>query len=123
MRALNRLEKIYGSTFYKLFKSITVDNGVEFSDCEGMEKALYRVGKRTTIYYCHPYCSHERGSNEVNNKLIRRRFPKGADFDKIVNKKAVKRAEAWMNDIPRKLLGWKTANEVFRECMEANGLL
>ena len=123
VRALNRLEKIYGSTFYKLFKSITVDNGTEFSDYEGMEKALYRVGKRTKIYYCHSYCSYERGSNEVNNKLIRRRFPKGADFDKIVNKKDVKRTEAWMNDIPRKLFGWKTSSEIFRECMEANALL
>ena len=123
VRALNRLEKIYGSTFYKLFKSITVDNGTEFSDYIGMEKALYRVGKRTTVYYCHPYCSHERGSNEVNNKLVRRRFPKGADFDKIVNKKDVKRTEAWMNDIPRQLFGWKTASEVFRECMAVNALL
>lgn len=123
VRALNRIEKMYGCVFFKLFKSITVDNGSEFADFDGMEKALYRVGKRTDVYYCHPSCPHERGSNEVNNKLVRRRFPKGADFDKIVNKKAAKRAEVWMNTMPRKLFCGKTSDEVFRENMLANGLM
>lgn len=115
VRALNRIEKMYGSRFFTLFKSITVDNGTEFSDYIGMEKALYRVGKRTKVYYCHSYCSYERGSNEVNNKPIRRFFPKGADFDAIVNKKDVKETEKWMNEMPRLLLGWRSAEEVFKE--------
>jgi len=115
VRALNRLEKIYGSDFFKLFKSITVDNGSEFADFKGMEKALYRVGKRTNIFYCHPNCPHERGSNEVANRLIRRYFPKGSNFDQTVDKKNVKRTEAWMNDMPRALHGGKSANELFRE--------
>lgn len=115
VRALNRIEKYYGSQFFSIFKSITVDNGVEFSDFKGMEKALYRVGKRTDIYYCHPYCPHERGTNEVNNKLIRRFFPKGADFDKIVNKSDVKAAEKWMNEMPRTIFGGRSAEDVFRD--------
>lgn len=123
IRALNRIEKTYGSLFFKLFKSITVDNGSEFADFAGMEKALYRVGKRTDVYYCHPHCPHERGSNEVNNKLIRRKFPKGADFDVIVNKIDVKKTEAWMNNMPRKLFGGKSAADVFRECMIERGLI
>lgn len=38
--ALNRLERRFGAKFRKIFKSITVDNGTEFSDLEGM-KNLY----------------------------------------------------------------------------------
>lgn len=114
-KALNRIEKRIGSMFYCVFLSITVDNGSEFADFEAMEKALYRKGNRTDIYYCHPHAPHERGSNEVTNKLIRRFFPKGADFDKIVNMHEAKKAEAWLNSYPRKLLNGRTAAECFDE--------
>ena len=57
VKALNTLERKYGPLFYKVFRSITVDNGSEFADCAGMEKACRRKGKRTTVYYCHPYSS------------------------------------------------------------------
>lgn len=116
IRAINRIEKRYGSRFYSIFKTITVDNGTEFSDHEGMEKALYRVGNRTEVFFCHPHCPHERGSNEVQNKLIRRFFPKGSDFDATVNRNDVKSAEKWMNEMPRKLFDGKSASEMFREC-------
>lgn len=116
IHALNRIEKRYGSSFFSIFKTITVDNGTEFSDHVGMEKALYRVGKRTDVYFCHPHCPHERGSNEVQNKLIRRFFPKGSDFDATVNRNDVKAAENWMNEMPRKLFDGKSAAELFSEC-------
>lgn len=116
IRALNRIEKRYGSSFFGIFRTITVDNGTEFSDYEGMEKALYRVGKRTEVYFCHPHAPHERGTNEVQNKLIRRFFPKGSDFDAIVNRNDVKITEKWMNEMPRKLFGGKSAADMFSEC-------
>lgn len=55
----------------RLFKTITVDNGTEFADCEGIEKKNKKGKKRTEVYYCHPYCSAERGSNENQNRMIR----------------------------------------------------
>lgn len=58
--------------FRKLFRRITVDNGTEFSDAEGMAKARRSKKKRTDIYYCHPHRISERGSNVNNNKLVRR---------------------------------------------------
>lgn len=113
VRALNRIEKIFKSDFYKVFKTITVDNGSEFADDIGMEKALYRVGKRTKLYYCHARSPQERGSNEVNNHLVRRWFPKGSDFDKLLKKTEVKDVEWWMNTYPRRILKGKTSIELF----------
>ena len=56
--ALDKLEREYKDKFSLMFKSITVDNGVEFLDMESLEKSVYnKLSKRTTIYYAHPYCS------------------------------------------------------------------
>ena len=74
---MNALERKHGKRFYSKFKTITFDNGVEFMDYEGMEKSCLSKKKRTSIYYAHPYCSGERGTNENNNRMIRGWIPKG----------------------------------------------
>lgn len=114
VRALNRLERRMGKRFRKMFRSITVDNGCEFQDCEGMESSMRARLPRTKIYYCHPYSSYERGSNENMNRIIRRFFPKGTNFD-LVSPAEVAAAEHWMNHYPRKLLGWRSAASLHRE--------
>lgn len=114
VRALNGLERRMGKDFYRIFKSITVDNGCEFQDYEGMEKACRRKGKRTQVYYCHPYSPHERGSNENMNRIIRRFFPKGTNFDEVTISD-VRKAEEWMNNYPRRILGWKSAKALLEE--------
>ncbi len=108
---VNKLEKQYGKHFRKVFKSITVDNGVEFSDFNGLEKSIYG-GKRTSVYYCHPYCSCERGSNERLNREIRRLLPKGTDFSKV-NDRKIKAVETWVNAYPREIFGYATSAEMF----------
>lgn len=118
VRALNRLERRFGAAFREIFKSITVDNGVEFSDLEGMLKSIARKGNRTQIYYCHPYSSWERGSNENLNRMIRRQFPKGTNFAKVTSY-TVRQVESWMNSFPRNILGYKTADMAFKECLSA----
>lgn len=110
-KALDRLERKYGGAFYKKFKTITFDNGVEFRGYEAIEKAKRRVGKRLTIYYAHPYCSGERGSNENNNRLIRRFIPKGTSIDGI-NEKRIKEIEKWINNLPRPMFKFKTSLEM-----------
>ncbi|MCI5688056.1 MAG: IS30 family transposase [Emergencia sp.] len=122
-KALNRIEKRMGKAFYRIFKTITLDNGSEFSDWDSMEKALYRKGKRTDIYFCHPNSPQERGSNECNNKMVRRRFPKGSDFDESVNCHSVKAAEQWVNNYPRKILSGMTASERFAEELAKQGIV
>lgn len=122
VRAMNRIEKRYKSAFYDIFKTITMDNGSEFSDSKGIEKALFRVGNRTETYYCHPNSPNERGSNENNNILIRRFLPKGTDFDQEVTTKKVKRIEDWMNTYPRGILGGRSSEEVFIEELQKIGI-
>ncbi len=117
--ALNRIERKCGADlFKKLFKTITVDNGSEFADLEGMESSIIRKGeRRTQLYYCHPYSSWERGSNEVANKMIRRKIPKGSNFDgKTENE--IRNIERWINNYPRRIHGYQTAAELFEKEME-----
>ena len=110
--ALDRLERKYRNKFRKKFKSFTMDNGCEFLDMESLEASCLKLGtKRTTCYYAHPYSAWERGSNENQNKLIRRFVPKGSNIDKL-SKQDVKRIENWMNNYPRKILGYKTPNQI-----------
>lgn len=93
------------------FQTITVDNGSEFQDCYGMEHDK-QGNKRLTVYYAHPYSSWERGTNERNNRIIRRYFPKGKSMKRLTQKDCDKVA-ASINAIPRKILDWCTAQELF----------
>lgn len=111
VKAINILERKYGKRFYSKFKTITFDNGIEFMDYEGMEKSCLRKGKRTQIYYAHPYSSGERGSNENNNRMIRRWIPKGTLIDDI-SKKMIKEIEDWINNYPRAMFDYKSSNEL-----------
>ena len=118
--ALDRLERKWGDMFSKVFRSITVDNGVEFSDCKGMERSALTPGeKRTYLFYCHPYSSWERGTNENTNKLIRRHIPKGEDFDEKQDRD-IEFIENWINTYPRGIFGFRTSEELFKEELEKN---
>lgn len=111
VKAINALERKYGKKFYSKFKTITFDNGVEFMDYEGMEKSCLRKKKRTSIYYAHPYCSGERGTNENNNRMIRRWIPKGILIDDI-SKEFIQKIESWINNYPRAMFDYKSSNEL-----------
>ena len=110
-KALDKIERRYGSKFYKMFKSITFDNGVEFMGYKGLEKSCLRKKKRTEIYYAHPYCSGERGTNENNNRLIRRWIPKGIDM-KDIKMSFIKEIENWINNYPRAMFDYRSSNDV-----------
>ncbi len=109
---LDRIERKMGRVkFAETFKTITVDNGSEFLDHQGMERSLRsKTKKRTMIYYCHPYSSWERGSNEHSNGMIRRFIPKGTAISDIPVTE-VKRVEDWLNNYPRRILGGLSAKD------------
>lgn len=88
------------------FQTITVDNGSEFAAYDGLKQLVQEV------YYCHPYCSCERGSNENANRLIRRHFPKGHSMAKVTQRDC-DAAAYHLNHMHRKILGYKTAADLF----------
>lgn len=113
VRALDRLEREGGEKWFReTFRSITVDNGSEFSDVKGMERSRRNKKNRTQIYYCHAYRSYERARNENQNRFVRRIVPKGTVFDDITRKE-VKQIQEWMNDYPRPMFNGESARDVF----------
>ena len=95
--------------FNEVFRSITTDNGIEFSQ-------LSKLGKKLgiDIYYAHPYSSWERGQNENGNRIIRRFVPKGEPIKNYTRGK-IQEVENWINTLYRKSLGWRTAEECYQE--------
>ncbi|MGP4848226.1 IS30 family transposase [Marinobacter sp. 1Y8] len=88
-------------------KTLTLDNGSEFAEHR-------RIGKAVSAgtYFCDPYRSSQRGTNENTNGLIRQYFPKGTDFRKVT-KAQLKRVVDKLNNRPRKRLGYHTPAEIF----------
>lgn len=90
-------------------KTLTRDRGTENYGWKEIQDEL-----NLTCWFAHPYCSHERGSNENGNGLIRRYFPKKTDFAHITDEE-ISQVEYLLNTRPRKRLGGKTPYEVFYE--------
>ena len=108
---VSALSKIVGAFPEKTFQTITVDNGSEFSDCDGIQNLT------NALYYCHPYSSCERGSNENANRIIRRFIPKKQSMKGVTQKKCDAAAH-YMNNMHRKILSYRTAAELFEEQLE-----
>lgn len=118
VRAINGIERQMGPAAFKtVFRTITADNGGEFLDHEALERSV-SGGSRTRIYYAHPYSSWERGSNENANRMIRRFIPKGCDISGFTRKQ-IQAIEDWINNYPRKILDFETAEERFIREMAA----
>ena len=106
---INQIKSFMKSHYNKIFKSFSTDNGSEFTDFLGIIE-----NSNTSIYFCHPYCSGEKGTNEKHNSMIRYFIPKGnlienysyEDINNIAN---------WMNNYPRKILNYKTPLEALLE--------
>lgn len=111
----NLLGKLEDST--SIFRSITSDNGLEFASLTELERKY--VGD---VYYCHPNNPQERGSNEKHNSLIRRFLPKGKSLLDYCEDHYIKIMN-WMNNLPRKILNYRTPLEVFVEELNNLGLI
>lgn len=93
-------------------KSVSLDNGSEFSEFRELEKEL-----QTEVYFAEPHKPWQRGTNENTNDLLRFFFKKGFDF-RIVSQEDVDAVVDLINSRPRKCLHWKTPIEVFAdECV------
>lgn len=110
-KAIKRIKKRYPEfkdfKTSDIFKSITFDNGVEFSKWKEIEKYL-----KTKTFFAHPYSSYERGSNENANKLLRLFLPKGCNILDY-NEDYIMRANELINTKIRKILNYKSSLELF----------
>lgn len=84
--------------------SITADNGSEFSQLSSIQNL--------PIYFAHPYSSHERGSNENFNGLLREYLPKGESLNSLSDGDLISYLEA-INNRPRRLHNYHSAKIVF----------
>lgn len=109
LAAMKDLQIKFGDYFDKIFKTITTDNGSEFASLSDLEKWA-----STLVYFAHPYSAYEKGTVERHNGLIRRFIPKGKRIDSY-SAEQIYQIELWGNNLPRKILGYKTPNEVFKE--------
>ena len=105
------LTRISASHFKKIpmkkRKTITLDNGAEFSDWERLQKKT-----RMTVYFAYPYHFWERGSNENTNGLLREYFPKSMDFN-LITPAELAHAVRQLNNRERKRLGFLSPRRVF----------
>lgn len=106
---INQIKAFMNKHYNKIFKSFSTDNGSEFSDFLGIIK-----DSKTKIYFCHPYCSGEKGTNEKQNSMIRYFIPKKTLIENYSFDDINKIAE-WMNNYPRKSLNYKTPLESLLE--------
>ena len=115
VKLIDRLERKLGiDTFKKIFKTITFDNGTEFSDTAGIEYSPYTKQQRTTVFYCHAYCSSERGSNENQNGFIRRFMPKGTPISTFSDK-YIRYVQDFINNYPRAIFNGENSAKRFKK--------
>lgn len=105
------LEDIYLSTTLPIL-TMTSDNGTEFANHKLISE---NIG--CDFYFARPYRSSDRALNENTNGLIRRRVPKGTNFD-IISEEEIKQIENDLNNRPRKALKYKTPNEVISKYLQ-----
>lgn len=84
--------------------SVTFDNGIENRQHE-------ELGVST--FFADAYASGQRGGNENANKMLRRYFPKGTNFE-TVSQTEIDQAVRLINNKPRKVLGYESALDVAR---------
>ena len=107
MEAFEQICMEYSEHFFEAFKTITTDNGSEFDRLSELEELA-----DTLVYYAHPYTSCEKGTNERHNGIIRRFIPKGKRIDSYTAEE-ISNIEVWCNSLPRRILGYRTPDEVF----------
>jgi IS30 family transposase len=106
MEVIEKAFKPYLERINEIFKTITADNGSEFSRLSELKS------KGIGIYFTHPFSSFEKGTNECHNRMLRRFIPKGKSmldysqedinyFVKIIDR------------LPRKILDYQTPEELF----------
>jgi len=95
----------------QLRHSLTYDQGQEMR-----EHRLFTKQTMMRVYFAHPQCPWERGTNENTNGLLRQFFPAGTRFNRV-SRREIKRVQAMLNDRPRKILNWHSPAHAFNHLL------
>jgi len=93
----------------KLAHTLSLDNGIENKQHQGIAKAT-----GVSVFFCDPYCSHQKGGVENGNKMVRRYVPKGCDVSRF-SQAQIDSFVAKINNKPRRCLGYKSALQLATE--------
>ena len=95
-----------------LRQTMTFDRGFEFTGHSALRRDL-----GLQAYFCDPQSPWQKGSVESNNARIRRFFPRSTQLD-TVSAADIYDVCGRLNGTPRKCLGYRTPEDVFREAMQ-----
>ena len=93
---------------HKFKKSLTYDNGLEMA-----EHKQFTKNTNMPVYFCHPYASWERGTNENTNGLIRDFWPKKSAFATL-SYYDIKKVQDLLNGRPRKIVNWNSPADLLK---------
>lgn len=112
----DRLEKRMGTyEFVSIFEYLLTDRGSEFGDPGALETGVKGI-QRTSIYYCDPMRSGQKGGLEQAHTLLRMILPKGTSFE-FLTQWDVNLIVSHINSTPRESLGGRTPYSVALETM------
>ena len=111
-----RIKTYLSNNISDVIKSLTTDNGSEFS---GFKEIIDITNAK--FYFCHPYASCEKGCNEKHNSLIRYFIPKG-DLIENYSVQDINNICDWMNNYPRKMFDYHTPLEMLQKELNNDNL-
>lgn len=103
----------------EVLKTITFDRGKEFAKWEEIEKECIN---QLEIFFGDPGSPGQRGLNENSNGIVRKDLPKKTDLSVHTQIELNVISDKW-NNIPRKILNYKTPVEVLKSSTGYSTLL
>lgn len=106
-----KLFNVLASIPMNIRKSVAFDNGTEF-----VNHRLVRDFLDMKTYFCDPHSPWQKGQVEKTNAMLHRFIPKKSSLSTL-DEKSLKDIQNQFNNIPRKVLGYKTSTELFNESL------
>ena len=100
----------------KIRKFVTFDNGTEFA-----KHRLVRDFLGVDTYFCDPHSPWQKGQVKKTNAMLRRFIPKKSSIGPI-DEKTLMNIQNQFNSIPRKILGYKSPQELFNQQLQGVAL-
>ena len=110
----NNIISTFRGTLQELMASLTLDNGGEFAQHELIaEKLMLKT------YFCDPYSSWQKGTNEQGNGIVRVEMPRDTDIEKMSQYRINKLLKN-INNRPMQLHGDLSPSEIFKKMVGDN---